>query len=124
MLLVKTYLAKSPISGMGCFAAEPIKKGDIIWSLLPGFDVVLTDEQFEALPAIAKEFTLHYCYYNKKEGGYILCSDNGKYFNHSIKPNCVDEGLNTTAGRDIAISEEITCNYYSFDEHAARKLAP
>ncbi len=31
MLRVRTYLAPSPIEGIGLFAAEPIPRGTLIW---------------------------------------------------------------------------------------------
>ena len=38
MLLVKTYLDKSRIHGLGVFAAQPICKGAKIWRFVYGFD--------------------------------------------------------------------------------------
>ena len=42
MLLVKTYLDKSLIHGVGVFADEFIKKGTLMWEFNPLIDVVLT----------------------------------------------------------------------------------
>ena len=50
MLLVKTYLDKSPIHGIGVFAAERIPKGTKIWRFVDGFDRCYTPKQFARLP--------------------------------------------------------------------------
>lgn len=121
MLTVKTYLEKSPVNGLGCFADEFIPKGAIIWRMQHNFDVILTDEQYNALPQIAKEWVNHYGYYNQKEGGHVLCMDNAKYLNHSDLPNTDDTGeFITTAKMDINKGEEILSDYFSFDEKSAK----
>jgi len=56
-----------------------------------------------------------------------LCADNAKHMNHSDSPNVVNgedgDGVETNvAARDIEAGEELTCDYYSFDLDAARKL--
>ena len=38
MLLIDTYLDKSPIQGIGVFAKNPIAKGTSIWRLDQRFD--------------------------------------------------------------------------------------
>jgi len=45
MLLIKTYLDKSPIHGIGVFAGEFIKKGTQVWEFNPLIDIILTPEQ-------------------------------------------------------------------------------
>ena len=122
MLTVKTYLDKSKVNGTGCFAAEFIKAGTVIWKLQKNFDTILTHAQFAKLPKVAQDFVLHFAYYNRKEGGYVLCMDNSKYFNHSEDPNTDDTGEYTTALRDIKKGEEIVSNYYTFDEAAHLKI--
>ncbi len=53
MLMIKTYLDKSPISGIGVFASEFVKKGDLVWQFHPLVDIILTSEQLEKLPSAA-----------------------------------------------------------------------
>ena len=55
MLLVKTYLDKSPIHGLGVFAAERIPRGAKIWRFVEGFDRCYTPKQFARLPKAARE---------------------------------------------------------------------
>jgi SET domain-containing protein len=123
MLTVKTFLAPSNISGTGCFATEFIVKDSVIWKLEPNFDLIITTDKFNDLPKIAQDYLSNFAYYNEFEGGYVLCSDNAKYFNHSDNPNCVAHGLLTIATMDIQAGEEITEDYFNFDELAKLKLS-
>ena len=45
MLLVKTYLDRSPIHGLGVFAAEFIRKGTRVWRFVESFDRVYSDRK-------------------------------------------------------------------------------
>jgi SET domain-containing protein len=47
MLLVKTRLDRSQISGIGLYADEFIPKGTIIWRFTPGLDLKLNQEQLQ-----------------------------------------------------------------------------
>jgi SET domain-containing protein len=117
MLLVRTYLSNSAIEGVGIFAAEPIKAGDVIWRLEPKFDVFLSEADIEGLPPHMQDFVAKYSYpHMRKPGIWILEADNGRFMNHSETPNTdftgFEEGFAT---RDIAAGEEIVCNYHEFD---------
>lgn len=123
MLLVKTFLDKSKIQGIGLFADEFIPKGTLIWKFVPGFDFALKKEELNKLPKIAKSWVLHYGYYNENEGGHIICVDNGRFMNHSKNSNTSDTDIaGTIAIKDISKGEEITCNYFEFDGNAKLKL--
>ena len=124
MLLVKTYIDKSKINGIGLFAGEFIPKGTILWKFVPGFDFVLTKKDFNKLPEVAKLWVLHFSYHNKVEGGYVICVDDARFFNHSENPNIFDsDNQPSIAKRDIKKGEEITGNYFDFDADAKLKLA-
>ncbi len=117
MMLVRTYLSTSMIEGVGIFAAEPIKAGDVIWRLEPKFDVFFTDADIEELPPHMQDFIARYFYpHMRKPGTWVLEADNGRFMNHSNTPNTdftgFEEGF---AISDIAAGEEITCNYHDFD---------
>ncbi len=45
MLVVKTFLKFSPIHGLGCFAGEDLKKGQLVWRFDPGIDLTFTEEE-------------------------------------------------------------------------------
>lgn len=123
MFTIDTYLAKSSIHGIGVFAKEYIRNGAIIHKFVQGFDIVYSPEQFSEIPERAKEYIEHYAYYNTVEGGYVLCGDNGRFVNHSNEPNIkMIDPLNTIAIKDINVGDEITEDYYTFDELANIKL--
>lgn len=116
MMTVKSYIAPSGIQGNGLYAAEPIKKGQVIWKFVPPFDSEITLEEVKKLPQIAQDYIERYGYdHHDKPGVLILDGDSGRYMNHSFTPNTdfkVPElGV---ALVDIAEGEELTCNYSDF----------
>jgi len=118
MMLVRTYLSNSKIEGIGIFAAEPIKAGDVIWRLDPKFDVLFTESDIEELPPHMQDFISRYFYPHLKQPGvWVLESDNGRFMNHSESPNTdfspFEEGF---AIRDIAAGEELLWDYNLYDD--------
>lgn len=124
MLLIKTKLGFSKIHGIGLFADEYIPKGKAIWRFAPVFDVKVSIKDLDKLPKQAQS----YIYLDQKTGEYILCSDDARFFNHSITPNTVhfyEKGRygQTIAVKNIKSGEELTCDYRSFDaDFVNRKL--
>lgn len=117
MLLVKTKLKESPIAGLGLFADEFIAKDTIIWKFNPLIDKVIPINDLDKFTQLERDFLDMYAY---REGeNLILCSDNGRYFNHSNNPNTIDlideRGSVTIAKKDIHPGEEIISDYSSFD---------
>lgn len=125
MLIVKTQLRYSPIHGLGCFAAEDIKKGQTVWRFDEGIDLVFKEEDLKKFPPSFAEFLKMYAYspLAEKEKVYVLCADNARHMNHDDNPNLDEtpDGLNV-ANRDIKAGEELTCNYNQFDKEASSKL--
>jgi hypothetical protein len=120
MLLVKTRLDRSQISGIGLYADEFIPKGTIIWRFTPGLDLKLNQEQLQDYKSRVDVARLEdFIYRSKISGDFILCADDARFINHSFHPNTIDtmedvEGL-TIAARDIFPGEEIVSDYQSFD---------
>jgi uncharacterized protein len=117
MMLVKTYLAPSQIQGLGVFAGEPVPQGSQLWVLNPKFDIFVHVNELAGLPAHMHDFVARYSYPHLEVGEVrIVDCDDGKFMNHSEQPNTdfrvFDQGFALT---DIAVGEEITCNYYEFD---------
>jgi SET domain-containing protein len=115
MLMVKTKIAPSNISGIGLFADEFIPKGTMVWKFQNDFDLILSKEEVEKLSVPTQKQFYNYAYLDKKYNKYMLCSDDARFFNHSDNFNC-DERIDdiTTATRDIEIGEELTVNYKDF----------
>lgn len=113
MILVKTYLDKSPIHGLGVFAAERIRKGTKIWRFVEGFDRCYTPKQFARLPKQARDFLKSYAY--KVDGEILFTVDHDHYINHSDAPNTYLHNGYTIALHDIPKGREITNDYREFD---------
>ena len=113
MLLVKTYLDKSAIHGLGVFAGELIRKGTKIWRFVEGFDHAYSPKQFAKLPKPAREFLKNYGY--RVDGEILFTVDNDRHINHSEDPNTYLKSGYAIARRNIRKGEEITNDYREFD---------
>ena len=122
MLTVKTFLKKSSIHGLGLFAGEDIPKGRIVWKFVKGFDIVVKQGYINKLPRHTQEWVHKYGYLDNKKGGYVICLDDARFFNHSNNPNTLDSSNLTIANRRIKKGEELTCNYFEFDQDASAKI--
>ncbi|MEX2650626.1 MAG: SET domain-containing protein-lysine N-methyltransferase [Alphaproteobacteria bacterium] len=115
MMLVRTYVSRSSIHGIGLFASEPIAKGAEVWRYHPQFDIVIPRHYAALLPAATEEFLKTYAYPSELVGGNLLLdADNGRFMNHSPTPNTSNTGWVSYASRDIDADEEITCDYAEF----------
>lgn len=125
MLCVKTTVKESPIHGLGLFADQQIEKGTVIWKFVEGFDQTYLPDNLENLPLEAKVFLARHAYMSKRTGRYILDTDDGRYFNHSEKPNTATSSMtNDSEDTIVAIininkGEEITINYSDQENEAA-----
>lgn len=128
MLLVPTFLAPSPIHGVGLFAAAPIPAGVRVWRLDPAFDREVDEVELAALAAVARSQIQRYAYVDPMRRVRILCADDARFFNHADDANCGDEdgcdGLVTVALRDIAGGEELTWDYREQGSIGFRAFSP
>jgi SET domain-containing protein len=122
MLLVKTYLAPSPVHGIGLYAGEPIARGTVIWRFDERIDRRLSRRDRDALPDSARSFVATYSYPEVPGSDmHMLDGDHARFMNHSEKPNthCPTpkswRDAETIAMRDIAAGEELLCDYREFD---------
>jgi SET domain-containing protein len=126
MFLVRTHLHPSPIHGIGVFAAEPIRKGEVVWQFDPRLDLRIPVSELPNFPPAVQEYLRVHAYIEDYQGRKFMvqCADSSQFVNHSSNPNLIDspDGLLEMAGRDIAIGEELTCNYYVFDLGSQEKL--
>ena len=126
MFIVRTSLHSSAIHGIGVFADEPIKKGQIVWQFDPRMDILIPLEEKQRFPPAVQDYLSMLTYIEETSGRkmMVLCADYARHVNHSDDPNLLDtpDGLREYAARDIAAGEELTCNYFISDLEAARKL--
>jgi len=113
MLLVKTYLDKSPIHGIGVFADETIRKDAKIWRFVYGFDRFYTRKRLAKLPKQAKDFIKLHGYQWGKE--ILLSMDHDTFMNHSDNPNTYFHNVYVLARRTIRKGTEITNDYRAFE---------
>ena len=113
MLLVKTYLDRSPIHGLGVFAGERIAKGAKIWRFVEGYDRCWTPKQFAKLPKAARDYLKDYAY--RVDGEILFTVDNDHYINHSERANTFWKNGYVIARVAIPKDAEITNDYRDFD---------
>ena len=113
MLLVKTYLDKSRIHGIGVFAGESIRKGTKIWRFVFGFDRYYSRKRFDKLPKAAKDYIRLHGYQWKNE--ILLSMDYDTFMNHSENPNTYFHNGYVIARANIRRGEEITNDYRAFE---------
>ena len=125
MFIVRTSLHSSAIHGIGVFADEPVKKGQIVWQFDPRMDILIPLEEKQKFPPAMQDYLSMLTHIEESSGRkmMVLCADNAKHVNHLDDPNLLDtpDGLREYAARDIAAGEELTCNYFISDLEAARK---
>jgi len=127
MLLVSTTVKPSPTHGLGCFTDEPIRQGQAVWVFDPRIDLRIPLIEVPDYPKPIQDLLAKYGYVELQEGSeiLILCSDHARHFNHSDQPNLIEGESELdvyVAAYDIEAGEELTCDYYSFDLDAERKL--
>jgi SET domain-containing protein len=113
MLLVKTYLAKSKVHGLGVFAGQSIRKGAKIWRFVYGFDRFYTRKRLAKLPKPARDYINLHGYQWKNE--ILLSMDYDTFMNHSETPNTDFHNGFVIARNNIRKGEEITNDYRAFE---------
>ena len=113
MLLVKTFLAKSKIHGLGVYAGEYIRKGQKVWRFAEGYDRAWSPKEFSKLPKAAKDFIQFHGY--RVDGEILLTIDHDRHINHSENANTRWYSGHIVATRNIPKGAEITNDYRLFD---------
>ena len=114
MMMVETELRPSPIHGLGVFLLEPVRQGGLIWRFDSRIDRVYAPAEIASLPAHVQRYLKTYGTWHAGAGLYVLCGDNGRYFNHAATPSTVSNAISfgdDHAARDLAAGEELTSDY-------------
>lgn len=116
ILMVRTMVGPSRISGDGLYAAAFIPRGKIVSKWLEGFDRTFPSDYPTTLPYAAKIAFMTLASWDGDS--WFISGDDGVYFNHSEKPNVrVVPGVgpastwDRVAIRDILPGEELTMDY-------------
>lgn len=123
MMMVDTEVKPSPIHGLGVFLLQPVKKGDLIWRFDARIDRVYTPDEIAGLPEHVQRYLHTYCTWHEQTGLFVLCGDNGRYFNHSETPSTVSNAISfgeDRAARDLDVGEELTSDYRSICDHVRK----
>jgi hypothetical protein len=118
--MVETELRPSAIHGIGVFLLRSVRAGELVWRFDSRIDRVYTPEEVASLPAHMQAYLRTYCTWHEGAGVYVLCGDNGRYFNHSDAPTTVSNGISfgeDRAARDLAAGEELTSDYRTICDH-------
>jgi uncharacterized protein len=114
MMMVDTELRPSSIHGLGVFLLEPVRQGELIWRFDARVDRVYSLDEVASLPEHVQRYLRTYSTWNEAAGLYVLCGDNGRFFNHSEEPTTVSNAISfgeDHAVRDLAPGEELTSDY-------------
>ncbi len=122
------YIIKpSTIHGIGLFANQNIKSGDLIYTPNSLLDVDIANEQFEKLSGSEKREVKYYGYFNKKTQKWHVAFDAIRILNHgenNFANVTQNEDMVMTAKRDIKKGKELLQDYkeiYPLDgEHFKR----
>ena len=126
MMMVETELKPSPIHGTGVFLLAPVRKGELIWRFDSRIDRVYTADEVASLPEHMQQFLDTYATWHEATGLYVLCGDNGRYFNHSSQPTTVSDSISfgeDRAARDLVAGEELTSDYTTICDNVRRNGA-
>ncbi|HEV7874826.1 MAG TPA: SET domain-containing protein-lysine N-methyltransferase [Enterovirga sp.] len=123
MMMVDTELKPSPIHGLGVFLLAPVRRGELIWRFDARIDRVYTEEEIATLPAHMQRYLRTYSTWHGETGLFVLCGDNGRYFNHADEPTTVSNAISfgeDRAVRDLAMGEELTSDYGTICDNVRR----
>lgn len=127
MIHIKYKLDKSASHGIGLFADEDLKRGQLIYTASPLLDLNITQAQFDSLSDREKDEIRWWGFKIEDEGVWHVDFDVSKFINHSYEPTVTqDPGRKDAylvATRDIQKGEELTQNYLEFEsaEDLARR---
>jgi SET domain-containing protein len=114
MMMVETEVRPSAIHGLGVFLLTPVRRGELIWRFDSRIDRVYCEAEIAGLPEHVQRYLRTYSTWHEATGLFVLCGDNGRYFNHSDDPTTVSDGISfghDHAARDLAVGDELTSDY-------------
>ena len=114
MMMVDTELRPSPIHGLGVFLLAPVREGDLIWRFDARIDRVYSEAEVASLPEHVQRYVRTYSTWHDECRLFVLCGDNGRFFNHADAPSTRSNAISfgeDRAARDLKAGEELTSDY-------------
>ena len=112
-------LDKSNKHGVGLFAQQDIKKGEVIYTASPLLDLNITQEQFDSLKEKERQEVLWWGFFDEPSQKWHVDFDVSKFINHCYEATVTQddkyEEAYLVAARDITAGEELTQNYLEFE---------
>jgi SET domain-containing protein len=127
MIHIRYKLKASDLHGIGLFADQEIKRGEVIYTASPQLDLNLTAEQFDNLDQREKDEVLWWGFFDQPSQKWHVDFDVSKFINHSYSPTVSQDAAHDeaylVATRNIVSGEELTQNYLEFEsqEDLARR---
>ncbi|HSD56499.1 MAG TPA: SET domain-containing protein [Candidatus Saccharimonadales bacterium] len=119
MIHIKYQLKTSELHGIGLFADQAVRKGDIVYTASPLLDLNITQEQFDSLDQKEKGEILWWGFFDEPSQMWHVDFDVSKFINHSYIPSLTQDSNHDDAcllaTRDIEAGEELTQNYLEFE---------
>ena len=116
---IKYKLDRSALHGLGIFADQDVKKGELIFTASPVLDVNITQEQFDALTEAEQTQIRYWGFFDQPTQKWHVDFDHIHFINHSYDPSTTQDLTHPeayiTAARDIKAGEELTQNYLEFE---------
>lgn len=119
MIHIKYKLDRSDKHGIGLFAEQEVKKGEVIYTASPLLDLDITPEQFDSLDESEKQEIQWWGFFDDSSQKWHVDFDVSKFINHSYEATVTQDGGHEeaylVAARDIKAGEELTQNYLEFE---------
>lgn len=116
MIIPRTSVKPSSISGLGLFSEEHIPSGTVVWMHHDAVDIRVDEGNWTDLPEHVVNRLLRGSWVCKRTGTRWTALDDDSRINHSEDPNIRYLNGRMIAVRDIAVGEEITADYREFHE--------
>jgi len=119
MIHIAYKLKTSDLHGIGLFANEPVKKGQLVYTASPLLDLNITQEQFDGLAEKERDEILWWGFFDQPSKMWHVDFDVSKFINHSYHATVSQDEAHDeaclVATRDIQPGEELTQNYLEFE---------
>ena len=119
MIHIKYKLDRSDKYGIGLFADEDLKEGQLVYTASSLLDVNITQEQFDSLSDREKEEFQWWGFFDEQSQRWHVDFDVSKFINHSREGTTTQDVSHEEAylvtTRDIKKGEELTQNYLEFE---------